>query len=157
MNKSDLIEGAGEGADELTERLDSLGIDHYRISAATGQGVRELMNAAAGMLAEIERDEGADAPVWGDQSLWMRVKRIEDEPDYRDIRISVAEDGAFVLEGKQLYKIFDSTNMNDYGSLGYLNKYLVANKIINKLKQRGLEDGGVIRIKDFDMEWYDDE
>ena len=156
LNKMDIAE-AGDEKDELVSFLDSEQIDYYKISAATGEGVRELMNAAAGLLARIELEGGALPPAWGDQSLWMRVTRVEDEPDYRDIRIVTAEDGAFVLEGKQLYKIFDSTNMNDYGSLGYLNKYLVANGVIRKLKGRGLADGGTIRIKDFDMEWYDDE
>jgi len=156
LNKTDIAANIDE-IEEIIEYLDSESISYYKISAATGEGVRDLMNAAAGMLAAIERDGGAEKPAWGDQSLWMRVTRVEDEPDYREIKISEAEDGAFVLTGKQLYKIFDSTNMNDQGSLGYLNKFLVSNRIIRKLKERGLEDGGTIRIKDFDMEWYDDE
>ena len=160
LNKVDLIGGGDTEAAfaELTSYLDSEGIKYYGISAATGQGVRELMNAAAGTLAGIERDEAAaGTPAWGDQSLWMRVTRIEDDPDYREIKISTAEDGAFLLAGKQLHKIFDSTNFSDYGSIGYLNKYLVSNGIIRRLKERGLEEGGTIRIRDFDMEWYDDE
>jgi len=142
---------------ELISYLDSEGIAYYRISAATGEGIRELMNAAAELLAKVEREGGAGTPVWSDQSQWMQVRRVEDEPDYREIRITEAEDGAFVLEGKQLHKIFDSTNFNDHGSIGYLNKFLISNKVIRKLKERGLEDGCTIRIKDFDMEWYDDE
>ena len=167
LNKMDLVVALGEpgivdavaeALAELTSYLDAEGIDYYRISAATGQGVRELMNAVAGLLSRIELDESAaGGPAWSDQSLWMRVTRTEDEPDYREVRISPADDGAFVLEGKQLFKIFDSTNMNDYGSLGYLNKYLVSNGIIRRLKERGLEEGGTIRIRDFDLEWYDDE
>jgi len=152
LNKTDISQD-----EEITAYLESEGIHYFKISAATGEGVRELMNAAAGKLAEIERDGGAEAPVWGDQSLWMRVTRIEDEPDYRDIKIEAAVDGTFVLSGKQLHKIFDSTNFSDQGSIGYLNKFLVSNGIIRKLKARGLEDGGTIRIRDFDMEWYDDE
>jgi len=154
LNKTDIADGPAE---ELVTYLESEGIKYYKISAAAGEGVRELMNAAAGTLAAAEREQGAQTPVWGDQSLWMRVTRTEDEPDYRDIKIETAEDGAYVLAGKQLHKIFDSTNFGDYGSIGYLNKYLVANGVIRKLKERGLEDGGTIRIKDFDMEWYDDE
>jgi len=155
LNKTDIAENSSD-KDELVDYLNSEKIDYFSISAATGSGVHDLMNAAAGLLAKIER-EGAEAPAWSDQSQWMKVTRVEDEPDYRDIKIETAEDGVFILTGKQLYKIFDSTNMNDYGSLGYLNKYLDSNGVIRKLKERGLEDGGTIRIKDFDMEWYDDE
>ena len=161
LNKMDILDhsegGAAEALAGLTSYLDSEGTDYYGISAVTGQGVQELLNAAARILAEIERDdEATETAEWSDQSKWMRVTRTEDEPDYRKINISVAEDGAFVLEGKQLHKIFDSTNFNDIGSIGYLNKYLVSNGIIPKLKSRGLEEGGTIRIKDFDMEWYED-
>ena len=162
LNKVDIVGGIdanGDPQEEMIAYLETEGIEYFKLSAATGEGVRELMNAAAGYLAAFERDNEGDAGglYWGDQSQWVRVTRIEDEPDYRDIKISEAEDGAFVLAGKQLHKIFDSTNLNDAGSIGYLNKFLVSNKVINKLKVRGLEDGGIIRIRDFDMEWYDDE
>jgi len=167
LNKVDLIEGLGDipdGGDaeknisELTAYLDAEGIDRFRISAATGQGVRELMNAAAEKLARTEEEllRNGD-PEWGDQSKWMKVRRVEDEPDYREIRISEPENSVYELSGKQLYKIFDSTNFNDYESLGYLNKYLVSNGVIRRLKERGLSDGDTIRIRDFDMEWYYDE
>ncbi|MCL1896310.1 MAG: Obg family GTPase CgtA, partial [Clostridiales bacterium] len=171
LNKADLIgafeggaaggaipEGAGENVSGLVAHLDGEGTGYYLISAATGQGIRELMNAAAGRLAQAESETGdAGAPSWGDQSQWMRVTRVEDDPDYRVVKIAESDDGAFVLSGKHLHKIFDSTNFNDAGSLGYLNKHLVSTGIIRKLKARGLEEGGTIRIKDFDMEWYDDE
>jgi GTP-binding protein len=169
LNKTDLLggadsyghDGAAEAFTEFASYLEAEQIDYFKMSAATGQGVRELMNAAAGRLAEILKDEAdpdaSAASAWGDQKQWMRVTRVEDEPDYREIKIAVAEDGAFVLSGKQLYKIFDSTNFNDYESLGYLDKFLAKDGIIRKLKERGLEDGGTIRIRDFDMEWYDDE
>ncbi|MCL2110903.1 MAG: GTPase ObgE [Clostridiales bacterium] len=160
LNKMDLVGGDDNtnAFTELIRHLDGEGIDYYKISAATGQGVTELLNAAAGRLAAAERDEAeAGAPAWGDQSLWMKVTRVEDDPDYRDIKISEGEDGAWVLAGKQLHKIFDSTNFSDPGSIGYLNKFLVSNKVISRLKERGLAEGGTIRIKNFDMEWYDDE
>jgi GTP-binding protein len=173
LNKIDLIENAAtslshnehsEASREttaLTEFIDYLEaerIDYFKISAATGEGVSDLMNAVAGKLAAIER-EIADGGImeWSDQKNWMKVSRIEDDPDYRDIKIEEPEEGVFKLSGKQLYKIFDSTNFNDYESLGYLNKFLVTNKVINKLKERGMQDGDTIRIRDFDMEWYSDD
>jgi GTP-binding protein len=149
-----------EGYRALTAHLDANGIRYFPVSAATTAGVPELMNAAAGLLAEAERmaaEHPNDAPLYSDQSQWMRVVRIEDEPDYRDVHISRADDGAFVLAGKQLGKIFNSTNFNDFTSLNYLNKYLVNNGVILKLKARGLTEGDTIRIRDFDMEWQDDE
>ncbi|MDR1816026.1 MAG: GTPase ObgE [Clostridiales Family XIII bacterium] len=158
-------DGDGEGNNGvggLEAYLAERGVPVFRISAATRTGVDALLNAAAKLLADAEEAEAAGGGSaggagHGDQRNWMRVTRIEDDPDYRDVLIEQDEDGAFVLKGKQLYKIFDSTNFNDPGSLGYLNKYLADSGAIRKLKARGLEDGGTIRIKNFDLEWYDDE
>ncbi|MDR3305489.1 MAG: GTPase ObgE [Clostridiales Family XIII bacterium] len=170
FNKMDIIEaGGGENADdgaaaayrELRDYMEGQGIEYFKISAAARQGVGELMNRAAALLAQIEREmdqrPGGAAPLYSDQTQWMRVTRVEDDPDYRMVQIAQAEDGAFMLSGKQLEKIFDSTNFNDPGSLNYLNKYLVNNKVIESLKGRGLREGDTIRIRDFDMEYFDDE
>ncbi|MDR1797911.1 MAG: GTPase ObgE [Clostridiales Family XIII bacterium] len=157
LNKVDLAPDGGAGA-ALEAYLKERGVKAYRISAATRQGVADLMNEASRMLAEAERaqQEGAAGGSHSDQRQWMRVTRIEDDPDYRDVHIAEADDGAFELSGKQLEKIFNSTNFNDQGSLGYLNKYLVTSGVIRKLQARGLADGDTIRIKDFELEWYED-
>jgi len=166
LNKIDLISHCEhseanqkkDSLSEFTDYLDTEQIDYYKISAVTGEGVNDLINAVAGRLDAIERENPAGSGAeWSDQKKWMKIRRIEDDPDYRDIKISEPEEGVYELAGKQLYKIFDSTNFSDYESLGYLNKFLVTNKVINRLKERGMEEGDTIRIRDFDMEWYDDE
>jgi len=157
LNKMDVCDREGEAFKELLAGLDAEGIRYYEISALTKEGVPELMRAAQGLLSEAEEAAAAAAvPGVSDQSRWMRVTRIEDDPDYRDIKIDEAEDGAYTLSGKQLHKIFRSTNFNDPGSLGYLNEYLKTSGAIRRLKARGLTDGDTIRIEDFDLEWYDD-
>ena len=66
--------------------------------------------------------------------------------DLRDMEIS----------GKQLQKIFDSTNFNDMGSLRYLYKYIERSGAIDELKEMGLEEGDIIKIDDFEMEFFDE-
>ena len=44
-----------------------------------------------------------------------------------------------MLAGKQLEKIFNSTNFNDMGSLRYLYKHIENKGIFDKLKEMGLE------------------
>jgi GTP-binding protein len=161
LNKTDIADASSEDYLALISFLRKNNLKYFPISAATKLGVDELMKETAGMLAEIERDEAQNRgsrPLYSDQSEWMKVSRIEDDPDYRTVHIAQAEeDGAFVLTGKQLEKMVKSTNFNDPGSLNYLSKYLETNGIIRKLKARGLEEGGTIRINDFDMEYFDDE
>ena len=61
-----------------------------------------------------------------------------------------------MLEGKQLLKIFNSTNFNDIGSLRYLYKYIEKSGAIDKLLELGLEEGDTIRIEDFEFEYVDE-
>ena len=159
LNKTDIADEADEGYVEFVNYLEENDIKYFKISAATKQGVGDVLNAAAAILAEIERERAENeeaTPTYANQEQWMKVTSIEDDPDYRTIHIA-QEGDVFILTGKQLEKIYRSTNFNDPGSIGYLDKYLKTNKIINKLKARGLEDGGTIRIIDFDMEYFDDE
>ena len=80
----------------------------------------------------------------------------EDEPDFRDINIDQDEDGVFVLTGKQLRKIFDSTNFNDTGSLRYLYKYIESKGAIDQLIEMGLEEGDTIKVFDYEFEYYEE-
>ena len=80
----------------------------------------------------------------------------EDEPDYRDINIDVDDDGVFVLTGKQLRKIFDSTNFNDTGSLRYLYKYIESKGVFDQLIEEGLEDGDTVKVFDYEFEYYEE-
>ena len=42
------------------------------------------------------------------------------------------------------------------GSLRYLYKYIEKNGAIDKLKAMGLEEGDVIRILDYELEYWDE-
>ena len=77
------------------------------------------------------------------------------DPDYRNVEI-IREDDAWVLTGKQLMKIFNSTNFNDFGSLRYLYKYIEKRGVISKLQEMGIEEGDTIRIDDYEFEYWDE-
>ncbi len=82
-------------------------------------------------------------------------EKEDNDPDYRKIYIEEADD-AFVLSGKQLMKIFRSTNFYDMGSLRYLYKYIEKSGVIDQLREMGLEEGDIIRIDDFEFEYVDE-
>ena len=78
------------------------------------------------------------------------------DADYRKISAYVDEDGAYVLEGKQLTKIFNSTNFTDQGSIRYLYNYIEKQGGIRLLRQLGLREGDTVRIHDFEFEFTED-
>ena len=61
-----------------------------------------------------------------------------------------------MLEGKQLRKIFDSTNFNDMGSLRYLYKYIEKSGALKELRAMGMKEGDTVRIFDFEFEYIDE-
>lgn len=119
------------------------------ISAATGKGINELMYSALNELNEYDKNLETidDIPLFDFSN---------DDADYKTLNAYIDDDGAFVLEGKQLTKIFNSTNFNDISSLRYLYKYIVKNGGIKKLKKLGLKEGDVIKVNDYEFEFTED-
>jgi GTP-binding protein len=153
LNKTDIADRDSGELCALTAYLEESGFAYHFISAATGEGVRELLNDCAETLYRIEQEHhGDDALVYGTR---LQVLPKEEEADYRDVHIDRDGD-VFVLTGKQLKKIFDSTNMEDYGSLRYLYNYLETKGVIKKMKAGGLEEGDTVRIFDFEFEYTDE-
>lgn len=147
-NKADLV----TDEDKLNEFMDFMkaeGREVYLISAATKQGIDELLAAA---LRKIETYVEPDY----EPMTMFDFEADEHEADYKEITGYIDEEGVYVLEGKQLLKIFNSTNFNDSGSIRYLYNYINKNGGIALLKELGLKDGDTVRIEDFEFEYTDD-
>ncbi|MDR2157643.1 MAG: Obg family GTPase CgtA, partial [Clostridiales Family XIII bacterium] len=154
-NKTDIADAESEDYKALIEHLEREGRPYHLISAAANRGVKALLNNVAGLLSELERDEAEHADVARRYTQTIEILPAEREPDYRDIHVE--KDGAvFTLSGKQLKKLFDSTNFNDYGSVRYLYKHLGKSGVIDRMKKSGLKDGDTVRIYGFDLEYTDE-
>lgn len=129
--------------------VEKKGYKVFPLCAPIGKGVEDLLAAVFDMLQKVK----AEAP--DEVFEFYEPKLAEEEEDYREIYIK-KEGNIFLLSGKQLEKIFNSTNFNDAGSLRYLYKYIENKGTIERLKDMGLEDGNLIRVNDFDFEYFDD-
>jgi GTP-binding protein len=158
LNKMDITDAAGDDYLQLLSALESDGVPSYPVSAATTEGVDALMRAAASELARLSL-EGRDGAGADDEEALhggaLDVVAGQDEPGYRDIFIEKDAD-VFTVSGRQLKKIFDSTNFNDYGSLRYLWQYLVKSGAIARMKAEGLSDGDTVRICDTEFDYEDE-
>ena len=152
-NKIDLIEEDDPGYLEFKEYVESKGYRVFPISAPLDLGVKELLTAALQELKRIEENP----PEEEEEVEYFDFEADDIDPDYRKIYVGYdEEEDVFTLEGKQLEKIFNSTNFNDMGSLRYLYKYIEKNGAIDELKEMGLDEGDIIRIKNYDMEYWDE-
>lgn len=149
-NKIDMVDLDSPEYIKFKEYIEAKGIKVFPMSAPLNEGVRELLAEAANMLDKFEPEE---------ENVYEMFDFEADEidPDYRNVYVSVSEeDGAYVISGKQLLKIFNSTNFNDMGSLRYLYKYIEKSGAMEKLKEMGLDEGDTIRIEDYEFEYYDE-
>ncbi|MPN37921.1 hypothetical protein SDC9_185442 [bioreactor metagenome] len=97
-----------------------------------------------------------EAPEQEEEYEFFDFERDDKEEDFKEVYTSVADDGTYVITGKQLRKIFDSTNFNDSGSLRYLYKYIEKKGALEELKEMGLEEGDTIRIFDYEFEYFEE-
>lgn len=135
---------------EFIDFMKSEGRSVFFISAATGEGVKELLDEALFRVETFVEPEK-------DEMEMFDFEADEYDADYRVINAFFDQDDkVYVLEGKQLSKIFNSTNFNDMGSMRYLYKYIENNGAIKKLKKIGLREGDIVRIEDYEFEYVED-
>jgi GTP-binding protein len=152
-NKMDVPE-AEEHLREFRKKLKEAGEDRriFPISAATRQGVQELLYAAADMLDAIP----AAPPVEELADLAERkVYRLEKNDDESfTIR---RENDAFVVEGAAIERLAKRTDFNRYDSAVRFGNILRKMGIDDELRKRGAVDGQTIRIGELEFEFVEKE
>ena len=148
-NKIDLIEDNNSGYELFKEYAENQGYAVFPISAPINLGVPELMAYAAMILAEVENTSMEEIMETFD------FEREDTDDNYRIVEVR-RDNHKYVIEGKQLTKIFNSTNFNDIGSVRYLYKYIEKSGAIEKLKSMGLKEGDTVCIRDFEFEYIDE-
>ena len=147
-NKMDMVYDEDK-LNEFMEFMDKEGRKVFQISAAGRQGIMELLNEVLHQIESYEPEEETQVELFD-------LEMDDYDPDYRTVTAYKDEDGVFVLEGKQLSKIFNSTNFNDMGSVRYLYRYIVEKGGMAQILELGLEEGDTVRIEDYEFEYYED-
>mgnify|MGYP004484462721 CR=1 FL=1 len=147
-SKFDMIEEDDPKYLEFKAYVEAKGLKVFPISAPINEGVHELLAETASMLDHLAKE-----PQEEESYELFDFERDEQDPDYRTVYAS-KEGDVYVLSGKQLLKIFNSTNFNDSGSLRYLYKYIEKSGAIDRLIEMGLSDGDTIRIEDYEFEYW---
>lgn len=147
-NKIDLP-GAEEQLEILTKNLEEQGIRVFPISAATNKGLDDLMVYVSSKLKEIEDQE---REVVSEEET-EKIYKFKDEPD--NLYTIRKENSTFIVEGKFVERLVNSTNFDDVDSLAYFQKVLRRRGIIDELKELGINDGDLVKIDEIEFEYYD--
>ncbi|MBR2620101.1 MAG: Obg family GTPase CgtA, partial [Firmicutes bacterium] len=151
-NKIDLIDEEDPQYIEFKEYVEAKGYKVFPMSAPINIGVKEVLAEAANILDKLLLEPIEEE----DEYEMFDFEADEHDPDYRTVYADF--DGRdYILSGKQLEKIFNSTNFTDSGSMRYLYKYIEKSGALDQLREMGIEDGDTIRVKDFEFEYIDED
>ncbi len=133
----------------LYENLEKLakekGLEIFKISAATGEGVKELMHEVAKVLKTLPKEQIVEA------TTPRKVYRLEEEEPYTITR----KDDMFVVDGPAIRELMRKVNMEDNESLYYFQKRLSELGVNQKLKDAGVQEGDTVKVFDYLLEWED--
>ena len=150
-NKLDVL--PAEEKDKIIQKLKDRfepDIPVIPISAATGEGVKDMLETAYKMLETAPMDVMEFTP---EISLEEYTSRVEELP--YTVEKSEDEDGVFLVEGPRIEKMLGYTNLEDNKGFKFFQDFMVKNGIIDELKALGIEEGDTVRVYGWEFEYLE--
>jgi len=142
LNKSDI-----DYEQAVRFRKDVKGVKTFLISAATRQGIDELLKAISVELANLPRVQAVQF-----------FAELEERPDKNkfDIEVERYVDGVcFVVSGPLIDNLIRGVVLSDTESNNYFQRRLADSGVIAALRERGMKNGDTVCIADIEFEWVD--
>ena len=114
------------------------------MSAATHQGTRELMLAAARELAELP-------PVIVYEPTF--VERPPEIDTSAPLEIVQDDDGTWLVDGPWLRQLMANVNFNDYESRNWFDKRLREAGVFQQMEDMGVQDGDNVCLYNLEFEY----
>jgi GTP-binding protein len=144
-NKADAITEDRELLASFEREVENRGWQLFYISAATGKGIPELIEAVEVMLRTLPPVKVYEPEITPEE---LAVPK-----DDHAVEISRAPDGAFVVEAEWLYNLMGQVNFDDRESLGFFDRVLRKSGVIDRLREAGCTDGCTVRMHDFEFDF----
>ena len=121
------------------------GLELFKISAVTGEGLNELFNHVAKVIKTLPKEDIVDSEdrmvyTLNDDKDEFTVTRINDE---------------FIVEGPAAERLMGRVNIGDNESFAYLERMLKKMGIEDELKRKGVKEGNTVKILEWEFEWYE--
>ena len=143
-NKVDILQD-----ESLYKELEKTAKEHnmeiFKISAATAEGIPELLKHVSDVLKTLPKEDLIETEN-------EKVYTLENKDDGYTIE---KEDGKFVIKGEAVERIMRRVNIEDNESLYYFQKSLDNLGVNEKLKKMGIQEGDIVKIDDYELEWED--
>jgi GTP-binding protein len=113
----------------------------YAISAATGEGIRQLIMRVGSMLLELPKPE----PIAGE----IPVFKLEESP-----QLTVEREGdAWRVRGEAVERLAHQTMWQYHDAVQRAQRVLEAMGVLDALREAGVQPGDMVRIGSVELEW----
>ena len=119
----------------------------YPISAATGKGVKELLNK----VVEI-RDTMDPEPIVFEREFFVEEVSTYDDGD--GICVEQIDAHTFEISGVPVDKMLGYTNLESEKGFDFFQKFMRERGVITRLEEMGVEEGDTVQVGDIAFEFY---
>lgn len=144
-NKMDIPE-AEENFKKIKEVFEAEGFRVFPISAASNQGLDELLSAAS----DIIKDYPENIIFEEDYDEYAENEKFDNEP----FTVTRLSDRYFIVEGVGVEKMIGYTNIDTEKGFAFFQKYLRDKGIISALEENGINEGDTVKIYDLEFDYY---
>ena len=146
----DLPDGEA-GLELFNEQLDEP-LEIIQISSITGEGIPELLYKIADKLEEVEQQMN-ESNITIDEREHRVVYRHEKSDEA--FTISRADDGAYVVSGEAIERLFKMTDFNREAAIRRFARQMRGMGIDDALRKKGAVNGDTVRILEADFEFIE--
>jgi len=144
-NKTDIIYDE-DVYNDFVKEMESRGYKVFPISAATQQGVVELMQY---VTSELDNIEDVVLVEVDDHVVFEVENDKNNEINYE------VEGDVYTVSGVPIERLVYSTDFNDVESLRRFQNVLMKMGVFDELREMGIEDGDTVKIFDFEFDYYE--
>ncbi|MBM7605761.1 GTP-binding protein [Metabacillus crassostreae] len=146
-NKMDMPDSE-ENLAEFRKKLDD-DVKIFPASAVTREGVRELLFAVADAI-----ENTPEFPLHEEEITENRVvyEFKKEEPNFA---ITRDDEGAFVLSGEKIEKLFKMTDFSRDESIKRFARQLRGLGVDEALRERGAKDGDIVKLLEYEFEFIE--
>ena len=145
-NKTDMLYDE-EVFENFKKKVQELGFDKvFKMSAATRDGVDDVIKEAARMLKEIpitELEIAEDERYIPEEKKFTYEIRVEEGEEY----------DTYYVFGSFVDRLLSAVNVHDADSLRYFHKVLKNKGVLDELREMGIQDGDMVNLNDFEFEY----
>lgn len=143
-NKMDIVQDKNV-IDKLQSICDKSNLKLFKISAATKEGLNELVEYISSILDTIPKEEIVEV----DES-YEQVKILD-----QNFYVEKKSEDYFLVYGEPIERLMSKVNIFDVESRQYLQRVLNNMGVMNKLRDLGLKTGDVIDVLGYQLEYED--